>query len=85
MSFAELFDWFDKVYIVNLPPRTDRRQETIAEFARMGMTIPSEKIQFFEATRPVEKGQFPSIGSLGNFISQTRVMKDALDHDFERV
>ncbi len=85
MSFAELFDWFDQVYIVNLPNRSDRRQETVAEFARVGVAIPNGKIRFFEATRPTNKEEFPSIGSLGNFISQTRVMKDALDNGFERI
>jgi len=56
MSFPDLFDHFDHVYIVNLPYRDDRRRETIADFARVGMTIPNEHITFFEASRPTEKG-----------------------------
>ncbi len=85
MSFPDLFDHFDHVYIVNLPYRDDRRSETIADFARVGVTIPNAQITFFEASRPTEKGEFPSIGSLGNFLSQTRVLADALDKGFERI
>ncbi len=85
MSFPALFDHFDHVYIVNLPYRDDRRAETIADFARQGLTIPSPKITFFEASRPTEKGEFPSIGSLGNFLSQTRVLADALAKGHSRI
>lgn len=85
MTFADLFDWFDHVYIVNLAQRGDRRVETIAEFSRVGLTIPNAQIDFFEASRPSAKGTFPSIGSLGNIISQTRVLADALDRGLTRV
>ena len=85
MSFADLFNWFDQVYIVNLPHRDDRRAETIAEFARVGMTIPNDRIRFFKASRPAEKGEFPSVGSLGNFLSQTRILADARDRGLTRV
>ncbi|MEP2533663.1 hypothetical protein [Shimia sp.] len=85
MSFADLIDHFDRVYIVNLAHRADRRTETVAEFDQIGVAIPNDKIQFFEASRPSDKGAFPSIGSLGNFMSQTRVLKDALDRGLNRV
>ncbi len=85
MSFPDLFDHFDHVYIVNLPYRDDRRRATIADFARVGVSIPNEHITFFEASRPKEKGEFPSIGSLGNFLSQTRVLADALEKGFDRI
>lgn len=85
MSFADLFDWFDHVYIVNLPQRVDRRKETIAEFARAGVAIPNAKIDFFEASCPTDKAAFPSIGSLGNFLSQTRVLADALAQGHDRI
>lgn len=85
MSFDKLIDLFDRVYIVNLPSRRDRRVETIAEFLRFGVMVPSEQVCFFEATRPKEKEGFPSIGALGNLISQTRVMKDAIDRGLSRI
>ncbi len=85
MSFAALLDHFDHIYIVNLPYRTDRRAETIAEFAKIGVAIPNDKITFFEATRPTEQGEFPSLGSLGNFISQTRVLADAMTNGHTRI
>lgn len=85
MSFAALYDWFDHVYIVNLPDRADRRAETCAEFGRTGVTIPNDDITFFAATRPKDKGEFPSLGSLGNMISQTRVLAEALERGYDRV
>ncbi len=85
MSFSDLYDWFDHVYIVNLPDRADRRAETCEEFARTGVTIPNDHVTFFAATRPKDKGEFPSLGSLGNMISQTRVLAEALERDHERV
>lgn len=85
MSFADLFDWFDQVYIVNLPHRADRRAETTVEFARVGIQLPDPRIEFFEASRPDAKGDFPSIGSLGNFMSQTRVLRDAMERGLTRV
>ncbi|MBO9477656.1 hypothetical protein J7382_08940 [Shimia sp. R11_0] len=85
MSFADLIAQFDHVYIVNLPYRLDRRRETIAEFARHGLAIPSAKVSFFEATRPNAKGAFPSIGALGNFRSQTRVLADAVSQGHRRI
>ena len=85
MSFPALFSWFDHTYIVNLAHRDDRRRETTAEFAKIGMTIPSDKITFFKASRPTEKGEFPSIGSLGNFLSQTRVLADAMTQGHSRI
>ncbi|WP_270726788.1 hypothetical protein [Shimia sp. Alg240-R146] len=85
MSFSDLFDWFDHVYIVNLPNRADRRAETTQEFARTGVAIPNDHVTFFAATRPTDKGEFPSLGSLGNMISQTRVLADALENGHDRV
>ena len=85
MAFADLFDFFDHVYIVNLKDRVDRREETIRELARIGVAVPSGRVEFFEATRPKDKGTFRKLGSLGNHISQTRVMEDALRNNYERI
>ena len=85
MQIHDLISCFDRVYIVNLPERLDRKQETIAEFERIGMDVPNERVRFIEATRPDEAGEFPSIGSLGNLISQTRVLRECMELGLDRV
>jgi hypothetical protein len=85
MQIHDLISCFDRVYIVNLPERLDRKQETIAEFKRIGMDVPNERVRFIEATRPDEAGEFPSIGSLGNLISQTRVLRECMELGLDRV
>lgn len=85
MKIHDLISCFDRVYIVNLPERLDRKQETIAEFERFGMEVPNERVRFIEATRPDDAGEFPSIGSLGNLISQTRVLRECMELGLDRV
>lgn len=85
MRFADFFDQFDHVYIINLPDRTDRRDETIAELARLGVASPTDKITFFEATRPKDKGEFPTLGTLGLFLTQIRLLKEAQASGHHRI
>jgi len=85
MQIRDLISCFDRVYVVNLPERLDRKQETIAEFKRIGLNVPNERVRFFEATRPDNADEFPSIGSLGNFISQTRVLRECIELGLDRV
>lgn len=80
-----IIDTFERVYIVNLPERTDRKRETIAEFRRIGIEVPNAHIRFLEATRPANANGFPSVGSLGNFISQTRVLAECLQDNIQSV
>lgn len=76
-------NFFDQVYIINLPYRSDRRVETIAELKSVGYE--ESEFIFFEASRPNDAGDFPSIGSRGCFDSHLRVMKDALQHGYSKI
>jgi len=68
---------FDRIYVINLPDRTDRRREMLAELRRIGMEG-DPVVEFFPAVRPADKGEFGSRGERGCFLSHLGVMKDAV-------
>lgn len=71
----DIIDYFDRAYIINLEDRTDRRREVVEEFRSIGIDIPNDKIRFYNAQRPTEKGTFPDIGTRGNFNSHRHVLQ----------
>lgn len=72
-----ILDYFDRVAIINLAERSDRREETVQEFRRIGWTIENDKIKFFNAIRPMEADGFPSVGVRGCYLSHYNVVKQA--------
>jgi hypothetical protein len=68
-----MFDRFEKIVVVNLPSRTDRRRETERELSRFGKV----EATFFPAFRMEDKGKFGSIGEHGCYLSHLAVLKDA--------
>jgi glycosyl transferase, family 25 len=81
----QIIDYFDRAYIINLSDRKDRRQQTEREFGRMGMMIPNEKVQFYTAVRPSDKGRFQDIGTRGCFNSHRGVLELARKHQLRNV
>ena len=71
----QLIEYFDRAYIINLVDRIDRRREVEREFRGIGIAIPNEKVRFFAAKRPIEKGAFPDVGARGNFTSHRDVLE----------
>jgi len=76
---------FDAVYIINLPSRTDRREEMTRELTRVGIDPAAPDIVFFDAVRPADAGGFPSIGTRGCFMSHLGVLKAARDAGHGRI
>jgi hypothetical protein len=70
-------DYFDKVYVTNLASRVDRREEMTEQFQTIGRELNQRNIQLFEASRPENAGDFPSIGARGCFMSHLRILQDA--------
>jgi glycosyl transferase, family 25 len=66
--------------VINLAERTDRRTEMQSELRRVHW-----RARFFPAIRPQEKGDFPSIGSRGCFLSHLQVLKHARDNLLSRL
>lgn len=77
-------DFFDKIYVINLPERVDRRREMEKEIKSIGLNFNSEKVKIFPAIKPTEKLAFPSIGVLGCYLSHLEIIKiaktDKLSH-----
>lgn len=86
MSTSDVFfDYFDKVYIINLPYRVDRREEMEEQFRKISVDNGHPKISFFPAVRPLDAGEFPSIGARGCFSSHLAVLNDAQKNDYQKI
>ena len=81
----KLIDQFDRVYIVNLPERSDRRREIEAELGRFGLCVDGRNVRFWKATRPSDAGLFPSLGARGCFLSHLSILNDAIENDLDSI
>lgn len=75
MSFAEPFD---RVYVINLPWRKDRRRHAVRELSRLGVSLAPGKVEIVEAIRPDAPDGFQSIGRRGVFMSHAAIARQAL-------
>ena len=73
-----VFDAFERIAIINLPERVDRRREVEAELRHAGIGAGDPRLQFFAGIRPADAGLFPSIGARGCFESHLGVISEAL-------
>ncbi|ARR53879.1 hypothetical protein HY78_10810 [Rhizorhabdus wittichii DC-6] len=80
-----LFRSFDRLYVVNLPDRADRRREMAGELARLGTGFDDPRVRLFAAVRPAEAGPFRSIGARGAFLSQLGVLREARERGDRRI
>ena len=85
MIKSNFIDYFDKVYIINLPHRADRREEIEVQLKKVGLVFNHPKVTLFNAIKPDEAGEFPSIGAKGCFLSHLGVLKDAQLKQFEQI
>jgi glycosyl transferase family 25 len=69
-----MFDSYDRINIINLPERTDRRAEMERELARIGLAS-DPRVQFFRAIRPETVGHFRQIGEHGVFLSHLAILE----------
>jgi len=74
-NVKHLIEYFDRAYIINLVDRPDRRRQVKREFRLAGISIPNEKVQFYTALRPADKGRFHSVGVRGCFTSHRNVLE----------
>ena len=73
-----LLDHFERIYIVNLAERADRRRQMDAELASFGLRADGRRIRYFRAIRPEDAGEFPSLGARGCFMSHLAIVGEAL-------
>lgn len=72
-----VFDQFDRIRIINLPHRSDRRREMDRQLALAGIKG-DPKIAYFPAIRPETPGLFGAIGPHGCFLSHFTILQEAL-------
>lgn len=80
-----LLQSFDRICIINLPQRTDRRRAVTRELARLGVAVDGVRVRFVEAIRPESAGAFPSIGARGCFLSHLQVLRQARAEGVQRL
>jgi len=78
-------DLFDRIYIINLASRADRRAEMQEQLQRIGLSLQSPRVHLFEAVRPPNAGGFPSLGARGCFLSHLGVLQHAEANGLHRV
>ena len=78
-------DYFDRIFIINLPSRADRRSEMAAQLNAIGLDFAAANIELFAAVRPDAPEGFPSIGARGCFMSHLGVLRRAQELGLQRV
>lgn len=81
---ATMLDQFDRVHVINIVDRTDRRREMEAQLQRVGAAH-DPRVVFLPAERPTDPGPFPSLGARGCFESHLAVVRQALTDGVERL
>ena len=74
-----LLTHFERIYIINLRSRTDRRSQVSRELARVGVPPDGDRVRFFDGICPADAGGFPGIGARGCYLSHLGVLRDARD------
>ena len=78
-------DYFERIFIINLPARTDRQAEIAAQLKGIGLSLDDANIELFPAVRPDSPDGFPSIGARGCFMSHLGVLRTAQRLGLQRV
>ena len=73
-----VFKHFDRIRIINLASRTDRRREMARELDRVGLKN-DPRVSYFAAVRPNDAGKFTSIGARGCYESQKQILREAAE------
>ena len=79
----KVFDAFERIVVINLPERVDRRREMESELRRAGLVANERRVRFFPGIRPADAGRFPSVGARGCFESHRAVIGEAIDDRIE--
>jgi glycosyl transferase, family 25 len=82
---SHVLEYFERIWIINLASRPDRRREMALQLQRIGLSIESASIQLFPAVRPADRGGFPSLGARGCFMSHLNVLREAASQGLQRI
>jgi hypothetical protein len=76
---------FDRICIINLPERADRRREVTRELARLEVAVDGDRVRFIAGIRPDGPGDFPSTGARGCYLSHLKTLKQAQADGVQRL
>lgn len=79
------FDLFDRIYIVNLLGRPDRRDEMLEDLRLAGVPADVAVKWFYLSIPPDGLAGFPSLGAHGCFMSHLAILRDARKHGYKRI
>lgn len=77
--------YFDRIVVINLPERADRRRQIAGELAPLGLHLATGEAELFDAIRPDTAGDFPSRGARGAYLSHLEVLRRAHRDGIERL
>jgi len=80
-----LLEVFDRIAIINLPERSDRRRAVTRELRSLGMAVDGKRVRFVQAIRPDGPGDFPSTGARGCFLSHLKTLRQAQADGVQRL
>jgi glycosyl transferase, family 25 len=73
-----VFDQFDRIRIVNLASRSDRRREMKHQLSLVGLND-DPRVEFFEAIQSVDAGPFRKAGSHGTYLGHLQLLEQAME------
>lgn len=80
-----LHDAFNKIYLINLPDRTDRLKDSLTSLSAIGIQRTDPKLTVFCAIRPVHSAGFRTPGAHGCFRSNLGALDDAVERRHSRM
>ena len=73
---SPLLDFFDRIYVINLPERTDRFEQLRGELSSIGIAIDHPKVRVMHGQWSDSAHGFASLGAYGNFMSHLRILRE---------
>ena len=67
---------FERIRVINLAERHDRRLDMERELAAIGLGN-DPRVAFFPAIRPADSGNFTSVGARGVYLGQLAILREA--------
>jgi glycosyl transferase, family 25 len=81
----KLLDQFQRIYIINLASRADRRREIEDQLTQVGLSLASPNVALFDAVLVSDPAGFPTAGARGCFLSHLGVLEDAANRNLDSV
>jgi glycosyl transferase, family 25 len=81
----KLLDQFQRIYIINLASRADRRREIEDQLIQVGLSLASPRVVLFNAVLVKDPAGFPTAGARGCFLSHLGVLEDAATRSLDSI